>query len=129
MAKSRKQPRLAEGEIEILQMLWRTGPVTLAEAHQSFGQPIGYTTIQTRLNRLVAKKLVTKSGSWPAQYGAAIRPEDVSAQDLNLLLSRVSGGRVVPLVAHLIRDRVLDADEISELKRLIAEAEHKSKEN
>jgi predicted transcriptional regulator len=127
MAKSAKRFRLAAGEIEILEMLWRAGPATLAEAHRALGQAIGYTTVQTRLNRLVTKKLVARSHESPARYSAAISSEDVSAQDLNLLVSRVSGGRVIPLVAHLIRDRLLDRDEIAALKQLIADAEKKSK--
>ena len=48
-------------------------------------------------------------------------------RDLNLLVNRVSAGRVVPLVAHLIRENDLDPQEIVELKKLIAAAEEKQK--
>jgi hypothetical protein len=39
----------------------------------------------------------------------------------------VNAGRVVPLVAHLVRDRELSAAEITELKQLIEEAERHSR--
>ncbi|HVU44291.1 MAG TPA: BlaI/MecI/CopY family transcriptional regulator [Xanthobacteraceae bacterium] len=123
MSKKRKLPRLSAGEMEIVQMLWRTGGVTLSEAHGALDRPIGYTTMQTRLNRLVEKGVVSRTTDRPARYAAVVAPEDVSARHLDLLLERVSDGSVVPLVAHLVRDRMLSAEEIAELKQLIAEAE------
>jgi predicted transcriptional regulator len=125
--KKRRQPRLSPGEMEILQMLWRRGPVTLSAAQTGLDREIGYTTMQTRLNRLVDKKLVTRTADRPAHYAAAVQPQDVSAGHLDLLVERVTGGSVVPLVAHLVRDRALTAAEIVELKQLIAEAERQTR--
>ncbi len=119
--------RLGAGEMEILEMLWREASATISHAHQSLTRKVGYTTVQTRLNRLVEKGLVTKTGSHPARYAAAIRPEDVTRDDLNLLLQRVTGGKVVPLVAHLVKDRSLSKDEIRELKRLIGDVERSNR--
>ena len=123
MAKGRKTPRLSAGEMEILQMLWREGGVTILEAQQALDRPVGYTTVQTRLNRLVAKGVVTRTRSRPAKYRAAVAPEEVSARHLDLLLERVSGGSVVPLVAHLVKDRTLSAAEIDQLRQLVDQAE------
>ena len=91
--------------------------------HTALGQPIGYTTVQTRLNRLVTKGVVTKSEERPARYQAAFGPEEVSRHDLEVLVRRVNRGQVVPLVAYLVRDRTLTRDEIDDLRRLIDEAE------
>ena len=129
MSKRRQGPRLSPGEMEIMQMLWRAGPVTLSAAHAGLGRKIGYTTIQTRLNRLVEKKVVARTAERPAHYSAAVEPAEVSARHLALLVERVSGGSVVPLVAHLVRDWDLTAEEIAQLKKLIAEAERASKTN
>lgn len=127
--KKQRPSRLSAGELEILQMLWRDGAVSLSEAQSGLGREIGYTTVQTRLNRLVDKGLVTRSPDRPARYQAAVEPAAVSAGHLDLLLERVSEGSVVPLVAHLVRDRRLSPAEISELKRLIAEAERAGKKS
>jgi predicted transcriptional regulator len=118
-----KNSRLSEGELQVLEMLWRSGPVSIVEAQRAMGQPIGYTTVQTRLNRLVKKGAIRRSTGRPARYEAAVTQEQVTAGDLQLLVNRVSGGRVVPLVAHLVRDRSLSSEEIAELKQLIAEVE------
>jgi len=126
MKKRRKSLRLATGEIEILQMLWREKSVTISQAHESLERKVGYTTVQTRLNRLVNKGLVRKTGSRPANYRAAIKPEEVSRGDLDVLVERVTGGRIVPLVAHLVKDRELSEDEIRELKQLIGDVERKN---
>jgi BlaI family transcriptional regulator, penicillinase repressor len=124
MAKRGKSRRLSAGELEILQMLWRDGPVTLSEAQRGLRRAIGYTTVQTRLNRLVEKGVVTRTSQRPAMYRAAVAAEDVSAGHLNLLLERVSGGSIVPLVAHLMKDRRLSPEELDALKKLISESEH-----
>ena len=78
MVKHEKTPRLSAGELEILQMLWRDGPVTISEARRGLGRRIGYTTVQTRLNRLVEKGIVTRTAERPANYQAAVAPEVVS---------------------------------------------------
>ncbi len=53
------------------------GGVTLSEAHGALDRPIGYTTMQTRLNRLVEKGVVSRTADRPARYAAAVAPEDV----------------------------------------------------
>ncbi|MHC4177169.1 MAG: BlaI/MecI/CopY family transcriptional regulator [Planctomycetota bacterium] len=130
MSTNRKTPRFSAGELEIMSMLWVQGPVTLAEAHQCFGEfgrAVGYTTMQTRLNRLVGKGAVRRSRRRPAKYEAAVNPDEVSARLIDVLLDKVSQGSIMPLVSHLISGRPLSAEEIRELKRLIAEAEASGK--
>lgn len=129
MAGRRKTGRLAAGEIEMLEMLWRIRSATLAEAHQAMPRRVGYTTVQTRLNRLVDKGLVRKIGSHPAHYEAVIKPEQVSRGDLDVLVSRVTAGRIVPLVAQLVQDRELSDQEIRELRQLIDEAERANRKS
>ena len=116
-------PRLTSSELEILAALWRTGPGTISDVHEALGQPIGYTTVQTRLNRLVSKGVVTRSEERPAHYQAGFGPEEVSRRELDELVRRVNRGQVVPLVAYLVRDRTLSRDEIDNLRQLIDEAE------
>ena len=114
--------RLTRGDLQILQMLWREQRVTIAGAHQALGQPIGYSTVQTRLNRLVDKGLVRKTKETPTRYEAAIQPEDVMESELRTLVQDVSGG-VVPLVAQLFREHQPSASELDEIRHLIRQAE------
>lgn len=114
--------RLTRGELQILQMLWREQRVTIAGAHQALGEPIGYSTVQTRLNRLVSKGLVRKTKDTPTKYEAAIQPQDVVESELRTLVQEVSGG-VVPLVAQLFREHQPSAVELDEIRQLIRQAE------
>ena len=129
MKSKSKQPSsaLAGGEMELLSFLWQHGELTLSEAHQNFGKAIGYTTMQTRLNRMVDKGLVTRSDSRPAKYSAKIAPDDVSANHMDALLDRVSELSVVPLVAQLVEERSLTNDEILQIKAIIEQAEKRSR--
>ncbi len=121
--------KLSPGEMEIMGLLWEHGPMTLSQAHERIDRPIGYTTVQTRLNRLVEKGFATRTDDRPAHYDAAISQQDVSANHLELLVDRVTQGNIVPLVAHLVDDRSLTSDEITELKRIIRDAEKRLKED
>jgi BlaI family penicillinase repressor len=114
--------RLTRGDLQILQMLWREQRVTIAGAHQALAQPIGYSTVQTRLNRLVGKGLVRKTKETPTRYEAAIQPQDVVESELRTLVQEVSGG-LVPLVAQLFREHQPSAMELDEIRQLIRQAE------
>jgi predicted transcriptional regulator len=129
MPRKHKTPHLSTGEMEIMAMLWREGPLTLAQAHQAFGRygrPVGYPTMQTRLNRLADKGWLGRTSERPAQYEAAVSVAEVSAAHLERLPQPIRRSHVVPLVAHLIAERPLTAEEIHELRRLLEKAEQSS---
>jgi len=121
--KKKRIPRLSAGELELLEMLWDHGPVTLSQAHQALGQPIGYTTVQTRLNRLVKKKVVEKSSQRPSEYSASVTRSEVSQSDLDTLVNKVNQGSAFPLVAHLFQGPGLSEEEIEQLKKMIDDTE------
>ena len=130
MATPKKRLRPAPGELEIMAMLWREGPLTLAEAHERFpgyGRPVSYPTMQTRLNRLATKGMVRRSSDRPAQYLAAVSADEVGAEHLDRWLHTTRQETVVPLVAHLISERPLCEGEIVALKQLLDEAERLEK--
>ncbi len=106
-------------------LLWDRGPLTLAEVHQALSRRVGYTTVQTRLNRLVDKRRVARSNERPTRYRAVVARERVSAGHLDQLLDKVSGGRVAPLVAQLIERASLSTEDVRELKALIGAAERR----
>jgi predicted transcriptional regulator len=116
--------------MEILSMLWDAGAMTLRQAHERFGEfgrPIAYPTMQTRLNRMVEKGLLRRSAEFPAEYNASVTRDQVSLGHLRQILDKVSQGDVVPLVARLLTEQTLSAEQIAELKVLLVEAQQKSK--
>jgi BlaI family transcriptional regulator, penicillinase repressor len=126
---SRRAIRVAPGEMEILGMLWAEGPLNIRTAHDrfgSYGKPVSYPTMQTRLNRLVEKGLVARSGDRPACYRAAVSRDQVTVGHLRELISKLSGGDIVPLVARLLTERTLTDDQIGQLKQLLEAAQKRS---
>lgn len=115
------------GELELLGVLWEHGALSLSEVHDRLGRDLGYTTVQTRLNRLVEKGWAekTKTGKQPTHYAALVEPDAVRERQLDHFVDRVAQGSVVPLVAHLVQGTSLTRDELSELKKLIREAERR----
>lgn len=121
--------RVTEGELELLSMLWSSGPLTLRGAHQEFGKlgrRIGYSTMQTRLNRLVDKQLVEKTPDHPASYRAVVTRHQVTLGHLRQIVDKLCSGDVVPLVARLLDEQVLTPGQIAELEQLLSHAQQKS---
>jgi predicted transcriptional regulator len=113
---------LSEGEMELLNLLWKLGPSSLTTVHKNYSRPVGYTTIQTRLNRMVDKGVLSRSTDYPALYEAVVEIE-VASSSFFEKVARISGGSLVPLIAHLTEKRKLTAEEIALLKELIAKHE------
>lgn len=120
--------RVARGEMELLALLWAEGPSTIREAHERFGRygkPIGYPTMQTRLNRLVEKKLVARSDERPARYRALATRDQVTVGHLRELVAKLASGDVVPLVAQLLGEQKLTEAQVDELEKLLARAKRR----
>lgn len=126
MGKDDSEIRLGAGELELLEVLWTKGPVTISEAQAGLTRSQGYTTVQTRLDRLVAKGVASRTKSRPSRYSAAVTQEQVSHDDLRILIRRVTHGKVVPLIAHLVNDRPLTTEEAEQIRRLIDAAEQRA---
>lgn len=114
--------RMSTGELELLDVLWQADGLTIRQVQQALQREVGYTTVQTRLNRLVAKGHVKKSDTRPGLYSAVLKRDRVSRADLSSLVDRVTQGRVVPLIAHLVRDNKLSDAELAEIRALIDDA-------
>jgi predicted transcriptional regulator len=122
--------RVTAGEMELLAMLWSEGALTLRQAHQRFGdygQPIGYPTMQTRLNRMVGKGLVGRSDERPAGYEANVTREQVTLGHLRQIVAKLSRGDVVPLVARLLSEQTLTPEQLDELQQLLKQAQQKTR--
>jgi len=123
MAKtSKKTPlKLSPGELELLELLWDRGPLTIAGAHQAFlerGRSIGYPTVQTRLNRLADKGILRKLHQHPTVYEAVLQSSDVSGRYFDLF-DKLCGGNLAPLMLHLSGKRALTPEELRVLKEII----------
>lgn len=117
-----------EGELELLNLLWEQGALSLSEVHARLGRDVGYTTVQTRLNRLVDKGWLekAKTGRQATRYAAVVEPNAVRENQIDHFVEKIAQGSVVPLVAHLVQGATLTREEVTELKKLLRDVERRT---
>ena len=123
MAKKKSVARLSVGEIRLMAVLWKSGPLKLAEVFRDQPGTVGYTTIQTQLNRLVEKRVVTKSKARPTLYRAVVDPKSAIDATLQLLVDTVGSGSIVPLIEQLMDRNPPTKSELRLLKKLIEKSD------
>ncbi|PYQ69499.1 MAG: transcriptional regulator, partial [Acidobacteria bacterium] len=115
-------PKLTRLEHQIMDALWNGGPSSIREIQEGFPekQRPAYTTVQTMVYRLEAKKAikrVKKIGNAHV-FEAAISRSAAQRRLIDDLLS-FFGGRIQPVVAHLIESGKLTLDDVEEAKRTL----------
>jgi BlaI family penicillinase repressor len=121
-------PKLSKLELQIMESLWTHGPSAVREVQERFAEESrpAYTTIQTMIYRLEAKKVVRRT----RKIGNALIFEAVTsrASAQHRLIDEflgVFGGRAQPVMAHLIQTGRLTLDDVREAERLIRELDEK----
>jgi predicted transcriptional regulator len=110
-------------EEAVLNALWDLGRASTREVYERVGEPGGlvYTTVAKVLDRLVGKRLVTRTRRGNTfLHRAAVTREDMTRARLDDLLTRVLGPAPMPAIASLV-DAVesVDPELLDELSRLI----------
>ena len=119
---TRKQARISDAELQLLQLLWDESPLGATELAERVppGRSWSITTVKTLLSRLVAKgALTTESEGRRFRYRPAIARETVAGGQAGGLVDKLFGGRVSPLVAQLAEQREIDPKDLDELEALI----------
>jgi predicted transcriptional regulator len=123
-------PRLTKLELHIMDALWTRGASSVREIQEAFPEKDrpAYTTVQTMVYRLEAKKAVRrlkKIGNAHI-FEAAISRNAAQRRIIDDLLS-FFGGRPQPVVAHLVETGKLTLDDVQEAEQLIRKLSKKEK--
>ena len=114
-------PRLTKLELRILEALWTEGRASIREIQEAFPEPRpAYTTIQTTVYRMEAKKAVRrvkKTGN--AHIFEPVVARDVARHRLLDEILSFFGGRALPMMAQLAEAGKLTRDDIRELEKAI----------
>lgn len=109
-----------------MEALWKTGPASIRELQQSFaskGRP-AYTTVQTIVYRLEAKKAVRRGGKiGNAHIFEAVASREATHRHLIEDFLGLFGGQTGPLMAHLVKSGRLTLEDIQEAERTLREAD------
>src|SRR5579862_5461135 len=123
-------PKLTKLELQIMEALWNRGASSIREVQESFparNRP-AYTTIQTTVYRLEAKKAVrrVKKISNAHIFEAVVSRGAAQRRLIDDLLG-LFGGRTQPVMAHLIDSGKLTLDDVREAERRLMELKSQSK--
>jgi len=123
-----KEPRLAKLELRIMDTLWGRGEASIREIQESFPETDrpAYTTVQTTVYRLEAKKAVQrvrKVGNFH-MFKAAISRNAAQRRLVDDLLA-LFGGRTQPVMAHLIESGKLTIADVKEAEKTLRKLEAK----
>jgi len=122
---SRTLPRPTDAELAILRVLWELGPATVRQVHEVLAttRDTGYTTTLKLMQIMADKGLVTRDESARTHiYAARISQENTQRQLLDDLVTRAFGGSATELVLRALSSHTTSADELREIRKLIAEA-------
>jgi len=126
---TRKQPKLARLELQILEVLWALGKASIREIQEKFPEPRpAYTTIQTTVYRLESKGAVRRVRKISnAHIFEPLVARDVARHRLLDEILSLFGGRAQPMMAQLAEAGKLTRDDVRELEKTIKRIEEQQK--
>ncbi|WP_068874627.1 MULTISPECIES: BlaI/MecI/CopY family transcriptional regulator [unclassified Phenylobacterium] len=118
--------KISGAESQIMEALWRKGPLTPDGVVEEVGEAHGWApgTVKTLITRLLRKKAIEgrrEAGGY--LYRPLLSRTDYVQSESQSLVDRLFDGEVAPLVAHFAEHRALTAKDIQVLKKLISDLE------
>ena len=117
-------PKLSKLELQIMEVLWTHGASSVREVLEYFPQKTrpAYTTVQTMIYRLEAKgvlRRVRKIGNAHI-FEAAVSRNTAQRRLIDELLG-LFGGRMQPVMAHLVESGKLTLEDVQEAEKRLRE--------
>jgi BlaI family transcriptional regulator, penicillinase repressor len=129
MARQKTQ-HLTPLEMEIMDVLWETGPANVQVVQQKLKRELAYTTVQTMLNILQRKGKVKRTLKDRAYfYRPSITREKAISKQVIDVVDRLFGGSAESLVMSLVETKHLTPAKLARLQELVAEVQEELNEN
>jgi BlaI family penicillinase repressor len=115
-----------EKELEILQVLWEKGAISVRDVHDSLGGETqnGYTTILKLMQMMHEKKLVTRQKSGKLHlYKAIPSLESTQKQILDKMIEKVFKGSAMGLVMSALGNQNSSKEELREIRKYLDKLE------
>jgi predicted transcriptional regulator len=123
MPKRKPEPPLTPLELEIMSVLWETGPANVQAVQASLkgrDRDLAYTTVQTMLNILHRKGRVKRQLKERAYvYRPVLSRQKAVTQAVSEMLDRFFGGSADSLVLNLVETRHLTAEKLAQIQKLL----------
>lgn len=115
-----------EGELEILKILWQSGPCTVRTVNDKLNEekPVGYTTTLKIMQIMLEKGIVKRKEEGKIHtYFAALNQEDAQKQLMDKILTTAFGGSAVKLAMQALGGANPSKEELSEIRKLLDDLE------
>jgi len=122
--------RPTEAELEILTVLWTSGPSTVREVHEEINgrRPTQYTTVLKQLQIMATKNLVERDEQQRAHVYKAAQPREWTQRQLaGDLLQRAFGGSARSMLMGALSARKASRYELAEIRQLLDEYEKETR--
>lgn len=128
MARS-KSEHLTPLELEIMHVLWETGPANVQTVQQKLQRNLAYTTVQTMLNILHKKGKAKRTLKDRAYfYKPAVSQKQVVTKQVTDVIDRLFGGSAESLVMSLMETKHLTPAKLARLQKLVEKVEEPADE-
>ena len=118
---------LGDRELDIMGVLWDLGSGTVAEVRGKLPVDLAYTTVLTILRNLEAKELVSHTAEGKAhRYVPRVARTAARRSALTRVLDKLFHGSPEQLVAQLVQDEKLSAQDLKRLRALLSTSGKKS---
>ncbi|MGO8789864.1 MAG: BlaI/MecI/CopY family transcriptional regulator [Terriglobia bacterium] len=117
-------PRPTDAELDILTVIWSTGPATVRQVHEiiSKRRPAQYSTILKFMQIMAEKGLLLRDEEQRAHIYRAARPREWTRKQLaGHLLERAFSGSAKALLVGALSAKKTTKSELAELRKLIDE--------
>ena len=115
-----------DAELQILSVLWKRGPATVREVHESLAgvQDTGYTTVLKLMQIMAQKGFVERDETNRSHvYRAAITEEQAQKGLLGQLMDKAFSGSAAQLVMRALAMQPASTDEIDEIRSMLEQIE------
>lgn len=121
----------SEGELEILQILWKIEPATVRQVHEglSANKAVGYTTTLKQIQRMLEKELLIREEREGGHYYRSNVPQQQARQTLvSKLAQQLFEGSGTQLAIQALGTGKIDPNELAELEKLLQDLKNKPHE-
>jgi predicted transcriptional regulator len=109
-------------EADIMQVLWKHGPSTVAEVREHLQDELAYTTVLTMLRTLQGKEYVGyEEEGRTHRYYALVEQQAARKSALRHLAEKLFDGSTELLLTHLVSGQKLDRSQLDRIRKLLDE--------
>ena len=130
MDKKTQIPRPTDAELEILTVLWRTGPATVRQVYELLNErrAAQYSTVLEFMQIMAEKGLVMRNEEQRAHVYEAARPREWTQQQLaGHLLERAFSGSAKALLIGALSAKKATKAEVAGLRKMLEDYGKESK--